>query len=174
VHHRRDDPGTYTFTANYPGDTNFTGSSDTTSVTVVPSATATTLTDLSLNTYVSARRSPSPRPWRPRAGHRHADRHRDRSPTASWGGQSCTIALASATTCTIVETTPGTYTFTANYPGDTNFTGSSDTTSVTVVPSATATTLTDLSLNTYVSGQTITVTATVAPLAPAPARRPAP
>ena len=83
----------------------------------------------------------------------------------------CSAVTLSATTpfvatCNFTEATPAIYSISAVYSGDTNFLASGGTTSATVGQGSTGTnTTTDLSA--YVSGQTITVTATVTPTSPA-------
>ena len=126
-------------------------------------------------------RAPAPRPPPPtlvdlRLGpddHRHGHGHRRRpghghpagSVLFSDGTQTCTGTVSvGVATCTFIETLPGTYTFSAIYSSTNDFTGSSDSAAAVVV-TGTSTTATTTDEATYVSGQTITVTATVTAVA---------
>ncbi|MFG2194198.1 Ig-like domain repeat protein [Streptomyces sp. NPDC048639] len=155
--------GSHTITATYVGDTNFSSSSDTDTHVVNQAATQTTVVS-----------SPEPSvfgetvtitatvaPVSPGAG----------TPT---GNVTFVIGMASTQTApliggvaTITETglAVGTYAVSATYAGDTNFTGSTGSDNHTVVPADTTTTVTS-SPDPSEFGETVTITATVAPVAP--------
>ncbi len=156
--------GTYTVTATYNSDgadPNY-GVSSITDIAVVTKSGTTTTTTTSLVPVVSGQTitvSATVAPSGSGSG----------TPTGTvvitdgvLNGQTCTITLGTNTSCTIVETTPATYTLTGTYSGDNNFSVSSGTATVVVNKSGT-TTSTTTNLNPVVSGQTITVSATVSP-----------
>ncbi len=146
----------------YGGDTNFTGSSGTTMVTVGQASTATTLTTSPSAPVVGqpVTFTATVAPMAPGAG----------SPTGSVaitdaGGTLCTANLDASSpdqaSCSSTYTSPTTDGVSAAYGGDTNFGGSGQTGSVTVGQDATTTTLATQP-DPSVSGQAVSLTATVA------------
>lgn len=112
--------GTDTFTATYPGDTGFNGSSDTVTQQVDPAATTTKLTSHVPNPSLVGEALTvhySVKPDLPGAG----------TPTGTVtvgdGVNSCSGTVA-AGSCLIILHTPGARTLTASYVGDGNFNGS--------------------------------------------------
>ncbi len=163
-------PGTYTLTGVYSGDTNFATSSGTTFLTVNKDATTTVITETPQpggglgGSSVSGQKvlvSASVTAYGPSTG----------TPTGSvvvsdGVGLSCTITLANGVgSCFLAESTPASYTLTGTYSGDANFAVSSGTTNL-VVNKANTTTSVTFTPSSSVSGQVVTVTASVAPVAP--------
>lgn len=162
-------PGTYTLTGAYSGDVNFAASSDTTFLPVGKDPTTTAITETPVggvlggasvsgqSVLVTATVSANA----PSTG----------TPTGTVvisdaAGHSCTITLALGTgSCNITETTPNTYTLTGTYAGDSDFASSVGTTSL-VVNKANTTTSVTFTPSSSVSGQSVTINATVAPVAP--------
>ncbi|HVA71366.1 MAG TPA: Ig-like domain repeat protein [Acidimicrobiales bacterium] len=89
------------------------------------------------------------------------------TPIVGCGGSSGSALTGLSATCSVSYTSPASHVITATYLGDTNFLASSPSAPLTQIvnQAATATGLTT-DLSTYVSGETIVVTATVAPVAP--------
>ncbi|NBM14614.1 Ig-like domain repeat protein [Streptomyces sp. GC420] len=158
--------GTYSVTADYGGDTNFTASTGTDTHTVVQAATLTTVTSspdpsvrgetVTLTATVAA--------VSPGAG----------TPTGTVtftisGGPTIPVALNAdgVATVDISTLTAGTYSITAAYGGDSNFTASTGTDTHTVNPAPTTTTVIS-SPDPSVVGETVTFTATVTPDVPGP------
>jgi Bacterial Ig-like domain (group 3)/Immunoglobulin I-set domain len=158
-----DAPGAYSFTASYPGDSNF-GSSATASatpVTVESAASSTSITastsapvvgqPIAIGVAVSGQFTGSSVPAP------------SGDVTVSDGTQHCQALLsgsdgASSGSCDITEDADGGYSFTASYPSDTNF-GSSATASATPVTVAKAPSSTTISSTTSapVVGQPIAI-----------------
>ncbi|WP_244942927.1 beta strand repeat-containing protein [Streptomyces inhibens] len=155
--------GSYLVTATYSGDANFTGSSGTDTQTVGQASTTTSVIS-----------SPDPSvvgqpvtftaivaPVAPGAG----------TPTGTvtfviTGGPTLTATLSGGTaSVTTSALTAGTHTVTATYSGDPSFTGSSGTDTQTVTQALTTTSVTTAP-DPSVVGQTVSFTATVAPVAP--------
>ncbi|MCL4766174.1 MAG: Ig-like domain repeat protein [Hyphomicrobiaceae bacterium] len=158
--------GTRTLTASYPGDVNFTASSDTESHAIGQGATTTTITSDGPDPSVFGEPYPvsvNVLPVAPAAG----------TPTgtvtiADDVGNSCPVTLSGgAGSCSLPSTHVGTRTLTASYVGDVSFTGSSGTADHIVGKGATTTTITGISPNPSVFGEPYTVAVDVAPVAPA-------
>ncbi|MFG2533013.1 Ig-like domain repeat protein [Streptomyces sp. NPDC048516] len=156
----------YALTATYNGDTNFTASSGTDTQTVNKAATTTTVTSapdpsvagqsVTLTATVTAQ---APGTGAPTG-----------TVTFTFGdGTSATTAPLSGGTATVTHTYAGTsgspYTATAAYNGDTNYATSSGTDTQTVNRAATTTAVTSAP-DPSVAGQSVTLTATVAPVSP--------
>lgn len=132
-------PGAYSLSGFYSGDSNFVSSLGTTPLVVTSVKTTTSLTIVPTATssgFVFSVKA-SVTPVAPGAG----------VPTGTVavtdgvsGGQSCTITLSGGTgVCTITETTPGAYGFTGSYAGTTDFAASNTnmTVSTSTEPQAT-------------------------------------
>ena len=156
----------FTLTATYVGDSDFSGSVGGGSHTVDQALTTTTLTDVPDPSVVgeSVTFTATVAPIAPGAG----------TPTGSVvfdfgdGNISAPVVLVAgvATTTHAYTTTTGSpFTLSATYSGDTNFTGSAGAGTHTVDQASTTTTLTDVP-DPSVVGQSVTFTATVAPVAP--------
>ncbi|MFI1155997.1 beta strand repeat-containing protein [Streptomyces sioyaensis] len=155
--------GTYSVTATYSGDGNFTGSvgSDTQTVNQAATTTAVTTSPDPSVFGESVTLSATVAPVSPGAG----------TPTGTvtfvvTGGPTLTATLSGGTASVNTTAIPvGTSTVTATYSGDGNFTGSvgSDTQTVTQASTTTAVTT---SPDPSVFGESVTLTATVAPVLP--------
>ena len=156
----------FTLTATYGGDSNFTGSVGGGTHTVGQALTTTTLTDVPDPSVVgeSVTFTATVAPVAPGAG----------TPTGSVvfdfgdGNVSAPVALIAgvATTTHAYTTTTGSpFTLTATYGGDSNFSGSVGGGTHTVGQALTTTTLADVP-DPSVVGESVTFTATVAPVAP--------
>jgi len=143
--------GGYPITATYSGDGSYAGSTATTALTVTVAATSFTVTA-----------EPATVPF-------------GLNPTLTeigLSGATGTVVFTSGATTLCTATLPttgcqpstffgvGTYPVTATYSGDSNDTGSTATTSYTVIPATTTTTVTS-SLNPAAPGQTVIYTAAV-------------
>ena len=164
-------PGSYTMTGTYSGNSNFLGSSGgAPAVTVNTDSTKTVITN-NASTPVTgasftftATVSASPPGTGTPAG------------TVTWTVTdphgtpvvcSDTTLSGGVVTCTITNAIAGTYSASAQFTDtDGDFANSSSNTNTVSVSRATSTTATSTNLSTYVSGQSIVVTATVAPVAP--------
>ncbi len=161
--------GGYSFTASYGADTNFSSSatSAATSVTVGKALTTTKITSTTPKPVVgeAITVSVTVAAVAPGAGDPTG------KVTVSNGTQTCTVTLTAPSagkgSCKITEKAPSKYSLTATYPGDANF-GSSKTSAATVVTVGKALTTTKITSTTLkpVVGEAITVTVTVAPVAP--------
>ncbi|WP_220377868.1 beta strand repeat-containing protein, partial [Streptomyces inhibens] len=159
--------GSHTVTATYGGDANFATSSGADTQTVNQASTTTAVTTSPDPSVVgqSVTFTATVSPVAPGAG----------TPT----GTVTFVATDGVTTVTLTGTlsggstsvstnglvTAGTYLVTATYAGDANFTGSSGTDTQTVGQAATTTSVTSAP-DPSVSGQPVTFTATVSPVAP--------
>ncbi|EST18082.1 Ig-like domain repeat protein, partial [Streptomyces niveus] len=162
------DAGAHTVAAVYSGDANFTTSTGTDTQTVARSSTTTTVTSapdpsafgdaVSLTAVVG--------PVAPGAG----------TPTGTvtftvggTGGSTLTGTLNASGVATVTTSTMGfgTHTVAAVYSGDGNFGGSTGSDSHSVVTQPSTTTTVDSSPEPSAYGQSVTLTATVAPVAPA-------
>lgn len=151
--------GTHTITAVYGGDSNYAGSSDSTSHTVDKANTTTTIDSVnpvsptvvgqpvtvSFTVVASGAGSGNP----------------TGNVTVSDGTDSCVGSVGSAGSCTLIPTTAGHKTLTATYAGDSNFNGSSDNTQTHQVNKADTTTTVTSSPNPSLPGQNVTITANV-------------
>ncbi|REK90530.1 Ig-like domain repeat protein, partial [Streptomyces inhibens] len=155
--------GSHTVTATYGGDANFTGSSGTDTQTVNQASTTTSVTSSPDPSVVGepVTFTATVAPVAPGAG----------TPTGTvtfviTGGPTLTGTLSGGTaSVTTSALGAGSHTVTATYSGDANFTGSSGTDTQTVVQALTTTSVTS-SPDPSVVGQTVSFTATVAPVAP--------
>jgi uncharacterized delta-60 repeat protein len=152
--------GTDTVTATYNGDSNFTSSPGTRTETVTQDGTSTALAAAPTSSYfgqavtltatVSANSPGSGTP----------------TGTVTFTNGATTLGTATLSNGTATLTTSalpvGTDTVTATYGGDANFTTSAGTTTATVVPNST--TSVTASPTSAVYGQTVKLTATVAPV----------
>ena len=156
----------FALTATYSGSSNFTGSAGAGTHTVGVAATTTTLADVPDPSVVgqSVTFTATVAPVAPGAG----------TPTGTVvfnfgdGNVSGPIALVggvASTTHTYTTTTGSPFALTATYSGDSNFSGSAGAGTHTVGTASTTTTLTDVP-DPSVVGQSVTFTATVAPVAP--------
>jgi len=150
-------PGTYTVTANYPGDDNNEGSSASTTITVAAATTSTTTT-------VSC--TPNPMSTADTATcTASVSGSSDNPPTGSVDFSSDSLGSFSQDSCDITSgscsisysnTSPGIYGITASYPGDTYNDPSTGTTSLTVTaPSQTAATPTTIEVVTEAASTSI-------------------
>lgn len=161
-------PGVRTITATYVSDGNFAASSDTEFHTVNQSQTTTTITSDTPDPSVTGQAiavAVTVAAMAPGTG----------TPTgtvtvSSPGVSSCTIGLHGGSggsgTCPISFTSAGLKTITATYNPTANFAASSDTEEHTVNAAATTTTITSDPPDPSVSGESVTVSFTVAPVAP--------
>ncbi|MFF4284315.1 Ig-like domain repeat protein [Streptomyces sp. NPDC001633] len=155
----------YTLTATYHGDADFTPSGGTSTLTVGPGASTTTVTDLPEPSVTGGQVSffARVRPDAPGAGVPTG------TVTFDFGdGTTPVVAPLSqglATTTHTFTGAAGPYTVTAHYSGNDDFTASAGVEIHTVQPALT-TTVVDSSPDPSVSGQPVTVTATVTPVAP--------
>ncbi len=157
--------GSKTLTAAYQGDANFNTSNDTESHTVNKADTTTTITSdnpdasvvgqsYTVNATVAAAAPGSGTP----AGTVNVD---------DGDGNTCTITLSGGSgSCSLTSTSVGSKTLTAAYQGDANFKTSSDTEPHTVNQANTTTTINSDNPDPSVVGQSYTVNATVAAVAP--------
>src|SRR6202030_231218 len=163
--------GSHTVTANYSGDTSFLTSTgdDAAAPQVVNQASTTTTLESVANPSVSGETvtfTASVAATAPGSG----------TPTGTVNFLEGSTTLASGVslngsdqaTFTTSSLTVGSHTITANYSGDTNFSTStgSDSAAPQVVNQASTTTTLDSLPNPSVTGQTVTFTATVAPVSP--------
>jgi len=163
--------GSHTVSATYSGDANFVTSTGTLTggQTVNKASTTTTITNaasLSATPTVTGQGytvNVSVAAVAPGAG----------TPTGTvtvidGTGATCTTAtlVAGAGSCTLTSTTAGSKTLTATYSGDTNFNTSTSAGVTHTVNMAATTTTVSSSANPSVFGQSVTFTATVAPVAP--------
>ncbi|MEU0842691.1 Ig-like domain repeat protein [Streptomyces sp. NPDC005962] len=156
----------YTVTATYNGDEDFGGSTGTQSQTVGRAVTTTTLSALPEPSVTG-----QPVTFTARVV---ADAPGDGTPTGTvtfdFGDGTATVSVpvtdgTAATTHSYAGATGGPVTATASYGGDADFTGSVGTASHTVQP-ASSTTVISSSPDPSVSGQPVSVTATVSATAP--------
>ncbi len=165
---------THTITAQYLGDANYTASTSSTLTQVVsPAATATALNS-SVNpsvtgqsvTYSATVSVSAPGSGTPTGSIEFSD---ESGPIAACGGSSgVSLSGTSGASCTVTYLAAATHTITAQYLGDANYTASTSSTLTQVVgPAATSATALSTDSATYVTGQTITVTASVTAVAPA-------
>ncbi|GAA3368941.1 hypothetical protein GCM10017744_086980 [Streptomyces antimycoticus] len=154
----------YTVTADYSGDVNFSTSAGTDTHTVTPAATTTTVASAPDPSVVGrpVALTAAVAPVSPGAG----------VPTGTVTfdfGDGSPVASASLTggvaTINHAYASADGFTVTATYAGDTSYISSTGTDTQTVDQAATATTLVS-SPNPTVSGQPVTLTATVVPIAP--------
>ncbi|MGX1853891.1 beta strand repeat-containing protein, partial [Streptomyces sp. NPDC055299] len=159
--------GTYSVTASYSGDPNYTASAGTDTQTVTAALTTTTVSSLPDPSVVGepVTFTATVAPVAPGAG----------TPT----GTVAFVITDGATTVTLTGTlsggttsvttsglvTAGVYSVTATYSGDANFTASTGSGTQTVNQALTTTTVSS-SPDPSVVGQSVTFTATVAPVAP--------
>jgi uncharacterized protein (AIM24 family) len=112
-----------TATANFSGDTNHTGSSDTKSITIIPASSTTVVTF-----------EPAPYTYRGTAFTATAA-------VTGVGGLNQPVSVVYNGDCTNV-TSPNGCTATANFPGDTNHTSSTDGKSITITQASSTTVVT--------------------------------
>ncbi len=166
--------GTHTITAQYLGDANYTGSSSSTLTQVVGPAATTSALISSVNpsvtgqsvTYSATVAVSAPGSGTPTGFIEFLDGSTPIGACGGAAGVSLNGTLSAA--CALTYPATGTHTITAQYLGDANYTGSSSSTLTQVVgPAATSATVLSTDSSAYVVGQTITISATVAPVAPA-------
>jgi hypothetical protein len=158
-------PSSTSFTATYPGDASFAGSTSApVTHTVNQASTATTITSDTPDPSVvgqSVTFSFTVAAVAPGAGTPTGN------VTVSDGTNSCTATVA-AGTCTITITTAGTTNFTATYAGDTSFVGSTSAPAPHTVNQATTTTgITSDLPDPSVVGEPVSIGFTVTPVPPA-------
>jgi hypothetical protein len=143
---------TYAITATYSGDVSHTGSTATTSLTVTPLTTAFTAgaTPPSVTFGAPSLLEATGLPVGATG-----------TVTFTWGGTTLCVATLQTTFCTMsTALASGSYPITATYSGDENFIGSTATTSLTVTPAVTTTTVVS-SQDPGVPNQQISYAATV-------------
>ena len=160
--------------AQYLGDDNYTASTSSTLTQVVgPAATSTDLGS-SVNpsvtgqsvTYSASVSVQAPGSGTPTGYIEFSD---ESGPIAACGGSSgVSLAGTSGAICTVTYPAAASHPISAQYLGDDNYTASTSSTLTQVVgPTATSATALSTDSATYVTGQTITVSATVTAVAPA-------
>jgi hypothetical protein len=163
--------GSHTITANYSGDTSFQASTgdDSAAPQVVDKASTTTTVDSAANPSVSGETvtfTATVAAVAPGSGTPTGTVDFLEGATTLTAG--VTLDGSDQATFTTSSLAVGNHTITANYSGDTSFQASTgdDSASPQVVNKASTTTTLDSAANPSVSGQTVTFTATVAPVAP--------
>jgi alpha-tubulin suppressor-like RCC1 family protein len=163
-------PGTYSFTASYPGDANF-DSSQTSSPATVTVGHAPSSTSITSTTSSPVTGQPVTAAVRVKGEFTGSG---DPVPTGtvavSDGTRSCQASLSGSDgvatgSCQITEQVPGTYSFTASYPGDANFDSSHASAARVAVAKAKSRSSLKLSAASVVYGneKTLRLTATAAP-----------
>ena len=163
-------PGTYSFTASYPGDANFDTSqtSSPATVTVGQAPSATSITSTTSNPVAGQPVTAAVQVQGEFTG--SGDPAPSGTVTVSDGTRSCQTSLSGSNgvatgSCQITEQTPGAYSFTPSYSGDPNFDSSHGSAARVAVAKATSRTSLKLSAASVVYGnaKTLRLTATVAP-----------
>ena len=154
-----------TITASYPGDGNFASSSASSTVSIAQAMTSTAVAPSDSTPVVgeSVTYTATVTVTPPGSG----------TPTGTvtfsgGGGPLCSgvpVDTSGTATCSHAYTAPGSDSVSAAYSGDTNFASSASSTSVTIGQDATSTSV-SASPSPAVVGQAVTLTATVAPVAP--------
>ena len=151
--------GTDTVTASYGGDSNYSSSSGSTSITVSRTTTTTTVSVMTPGPYTygeSVSYSASV------VGSNSSNLPDGESVTFSDGKTSCTRTLSGgiASSCAFTATV-GTDTVTASYGGDSNYSPSSGSTSITVNPATSTTTVSVTTPGPYTYGEAVRYSASV-------------
>ena len=163
-------PGTYSFTASYPGDANFDSSqtSSPATVTVGQAPSSTSITSTTSNPVVGQPVTATVRVQGEFTS--SGDPTPTGTVTVSDGTCSCQASLSgsdgtAAGSCQITEPAPGTYSFTASYPGDLRFDSSHASAVRVSVAKAKSRTSLKLSAASVVYGneKTLKLTVTAAP-----------
>ena len=159
-------PAAYTLTGTYGGDTNFNGDTGTdgqtvnkaeTSVTVMGVAPSPSVVGQAVTVAFSVTVD-SPGVGTPTGAV---------TVTTATGAETCSATLAGGVgSCPITLTTAGTRTLIVTYGGDSQFNGSDVSKSQTVNPAATTVTITTDAADPSVAGEPITISYTVAAVAP--------
>jgi large repetitive protein len=160
--------GTHSITAVYAGETQFTGSASTPAIafTVGKAATTTTLTAPTTAvvgetvTFSATVAVNAPGAGAPNGGNVTFDV--DAAPITC----ATTGATGSTATCTISFPTAGTHSITAVYAGETSFTGSTSTATTLTIGPATTTSALSVPAGALVTGQSVTLSATVSVSSP--------
>ncbi len=163
--------GTDSLTASFPGSGGCPSSASTATPFVVSQASTTTaLTAAPAGGSIGGQSvtfTATVTPVSPGAGHPSGSvTFKDGSTTLGTGTVSATTGQATFTTSTLAN---GSHSMSAVYGGDTNFTTSTGTLTYSVGLASTTTTVTAVPASPAVFGQSVTFTATVAPVAPATA-----
>jgi len=164
------DYGTYTVTARYPGDVNYTGvTSNTVSLqvsTLTPTLTLSTASTPTLGGSITLKvvavgHTGTPAP----AGTMGWTVRDPAGVVVTCGSPSITAGAATPPTtnyfCTFPTVIAGTYSATANFPGDSNYSAGNSTTLLVVVPKATPTLSVTGIQSTTANGQITTFTGTI-------------
>ena len=163
-------PGTYSFTASYPGDASFDSSqtSSPATVTVGQAPSSTSITSTTSNPVVGQPVTAAVRVKGEFTG--SGDPVPTGTVTVSDGTRSCQASLSGSNgiatgSCQITEQAPGTYSLAASYPGDPRFDSSHGTAARVAVAKATSRTSLKLSAASVVYGneKTLKLTATAVP-----------
>ena len=163
-------PGTYSFTASYPGDASFDSSqtSSPATVTVGQAPSSTSITSTTSNPVVGQPVTAAVRVKGEFTG--SGDPVPTGTVTVSDGTRSCQASLSGSNgiatgSCQITEQAPGTYSFAASYPGDPRFDSSHGSAARVAVAKAKSRTSLKLSTASVVYGneKTLKLTATAAP-----------
>jgi len=158
--------GSKTLTATYAGNSSFATSNGTHAQTINKASTTTTLTTVTTNPSVvgqSYTASGSVTATAPGSGIPAG------TVTVSDGivtSPSCTLNGSGAYTCTLASTSAGSKTLTATYAGNANYLTSNGTHAQTINKASTTTTLTTVTSNPSVVGQSYTASGSVAAVAP--------
>ncbi len=157
-------PGTYTVTAAYSGDTSFTASSSSTTLTVLKATPAVSLTtstaQINPGGFATLNfRIATPASAAPASG---TVQFIDTSSVKPLGSATLSNGVATFTTSSMIF--PGVNSITANYTGDGNYNGATATTAVTVGSTgATTTTVTSSTAAPFV-GTAVSLSAAVSPV----------
>jgi len=157
--------GAHSITASYAGNANFNGSTSAVLTQTVNKASTTTTVASSVNpsvfgqsvTFTATVAVVAPGPGSPSGTVTFLDG------ATTLGTGTLSAGTAAFTTSTLAV---GSHSITASYGGDTNFTGSTSALLTQTVNKASTTTTVASSANPSVFGQSVTFTATVAPVAP--------
>ncbi|MGB8662269.1 MAG: Ig-like domain repeat protein, partial [Candidatus Acidiferrum sp.] len=160
--------GSDSIVATYGGDSNFNGSSGTLTQTVNKGATTTAVTSSANPSVVdqTVNLTATVAPVAPATGTLSGKVSFSANGTTITGCGAVAVTTTGVATCTTSTLAVGSDSIVATYGNDSNFSGSSGTLTQTVNKGATTTAVTS-SANPSVVDQTVNLTATVAPVAPA-------